>query len=290
MGVGPMALLKEQTGSWRIHPPAMWMSRSIPGNKHGTNRHRPDTESSCSNAWHPQSSQPNLQTGPHPHLTRVPKLGSLSSHCFSTCPGTIPSLSSLVLLCLCFQLPGFLQQSSSCLRGHQELTLPLPSPWGQADPRHFCCCWLPQDTVVTSPLCKYSSLTFPSLCRGLWGFHWQMGNTGPEFLSAAKSPRGLGRTKLEGSQDEPCSQNWDRGSCLAWGRAACGEFNCLTPSEPSPHASKQSQTSKKLWLSPGIYSLAKLGRLFGVVQLSSSTRPGHTSRSCSAVSPSHSWL
>lgn len=53
---------------------------------------------------------------------------------------------------------------------------------------------------------------------------------------------------------------------------------------------KQSQTSKTLWLSPGIHSLAKVGQLFGAVKFSSSTREGHTSRSCSAASPSHSCL
>lgn len=53
---------------------------------------------------------------------------------------------------------------------------------------------------------------------------------------------------------------------------------------------KQSQTSKSLWLSPGIYSLAKVGQLFEAVKLCSSTSEGHSSRSCSAASPSHSCL
>lgn len=116
VGVGPTALLKEQARSWRTQPQALWMARSSPGNKHGTDRHRPSTASSpCSNVWHPQPPQPDLQTGSHRHLNRVPELGSLTSHCCPTCTGTIPSFSPLVLLCLCFQIPGFFHQSSSCL-------------------------------------------------------------------------------------------------------------------------------------------------------------------------------
>lgn len=83
----------------------------------------------------------------------------------------------------------------------------------------------------------------------------------------------------------PAARTGMGGSCLAWGRAACGGFSCLMLSEPSPCTSTQSQTSKKLWLSPGIYSLAKLGWLLwgGKAQLQHQGRAHTEVRLCSVA-------
>lgn len=90
-----------------------------------------------------------------------------------------------------------------------------------------------------------------------------MGNTDPKFLSTAKSPSCFGHAELEGSQDEPCTQNWEGrgGLASAWGRAACREFSCLTLGEPSPRADKQ--TSKNLCLAfPRHLQLGQTGAAF----------------------------
>lgn len=117
--------------------------------------------------------------------------------------GTIPSFIPSVLLCLCFQLPGFFHHvqllSLKPPKADNAIASPVPAcTWGQADPRHFCCYWLlkaPHDDLP--PVQTYLS-HLPVLLQGAVGFPLGNGQYNPKIFEHCQEPQWFGAFRAGG--------------------------------------------------------------------------------------------